>query len=107
MPEAKAAENRGSAQGAAEWLRGVPEAREFTSGVALDGGAPGGEALDFHAHQKEQFAQPLATGCKFGEQQFADVSAFDATGVGATRLAQRFSRRQVRSCFRHDEPLPK
>jgi hypothetical protein len=65
MPEAKAVQNRCGANGAAEWLRGVPEVRVFTSGVAADSGAPDGDALHFHAHQTEQFPQPLATGLQF------------------------------------------
>src|ERR1035441_4438250 len=87
----------GTSSGYVEWLRGVPEARVFTPGVGPDTGASGGAALHLHPHQTEQFPQSFAAALQFREQQFADIVAFHATGVGVLRLAQRFSRRLVRS----------
>src|ERR1035438_3619702 len=102
-PQANVARNWAAANGAAGRLRGVPEAHVLTAGAGPGSGAPDGEALHFHAHETEQFPQPLAPGLKFREQQFADVGAVGATNVRVTRLAQRFSYGLLRSRLRHDQ----
>jgi hypothetical protein len=101
--QANVMRNWAAANGAAGRLCGVPEAHVLTAGAGRGSGAPDGEALHFHAHETEQFPQPLAPGLKFREQQFADVGAVGATNVRVTRLAQRFSYGLLRSRLRHDQ----
>src|ERR1019366_8049188 len=82
----------------------VPRIRTFSHRARDRTGArlAGGVSPSIHT-KGGRFPQPLASGLKFRQQQFADIGAVDATSIRVARLAQRSSYGLLRSCLRHDQ----